>query len=907
MADVDLRLASDLSKLVQGFKDAQFAANKFHEDLKKQLASEKEILKDQERALKDIRKAWEQATPGRGKMKAGMELKEVNAHIEETKENIKGLTAEIEKTGKSKNKLTGVFKKFLGVGALVMGAYKVLKAAIASTSTTAEGFQRAMAGVKAQMDVVLKALATGQWENLRKRMKDAKTAAKEYSDAMAEASHAERALAVQRSEAAEKLYNLEQKMRDIEVSPAERQKALDDYMEIQRKFADQEIAIKQDLLEKTSEAVGAKVGIEGEALQETMRLYNEDKEVRKASLAAAAEYEEAFADRYRHIQDRMNEIYEDKLNTQSKTLRENLDKELEVYEKRKKALDAEKEVYSEYIKEKYEMTLQDALNMSRYAKNYKKLNEEELNMVSDYMRALAEANAIMERLGKERQRLQNVILITNLSAAKKEKEDFERLQAEWLKSEDEYLRKIAEMRRNNRLENIKDQEAEQQIIQQLVFDRGELLKLEVQMIEERQAKAAEALKSGIITKAEYEEIMAVDTIKEVHEAIELITIDATRKLAEIRTQNAEKERSQIEQDEAEKLKLYREWRQQDLELVNATEKEKLELKLEFLKQDRANLQHENEEILAWMELNFDMQIKLLEKHIATLEGDSDKFNLMKYLGISDEQLKAGKVAVREITSVLNDIFAERVKDAERTRSLLDRQIQETQNALNAEIALMEEGYASNVRAKQQEVERLQAEREKALADEERALAIQRRFDSIQQAGSLVTASTNLYQALSPLGVMGIATATALIAAMFAAFIKTKADADKLTKLERGGLIDEYGTVQGKRHSKGGERMLDHVEVEGGEKIGVFNRNASKKFDKQIRFAVERFNAGEIPYFAHMPNMPVQVNAFADTRKLHDIDKKLGTLNAHFENASSVVMGNGARIERRKNFTRVIHG
>ena len=46
-----------------------------------------------------------------------------------------------------------------------------------------------------------------------------------------------------------------------------------------------------------------------------------------------------------------------------------------------------------------------------------------------------------------------------------------------------------------------------------------------------------------------------------------------------------------------------------------------------------------------------------------------------------------------VKGIIDDVFDKRVENAQRERELLDNQIQETQNALELEVALMQEGYA----------------------------------------------------------------------------------------------------------------------------------------------------------------------------------------------------------------------
>jgi hypothetical protein len=78
--------------------------------------------------------------------------------------------------------------------------------------------------------------------------------------------------------------------------------------------------------------------------------------------------------------------------------------------------------------------------------------------------------------------------------------------------------------------------------------------------------------------------------------------------------------------------------------------------------------------------------------------------------------------------------------------------------------------------------------------------------------------------------------------MFTAFAAAKASAAKATKLGHGG----QGEVTGRLHSQGGERFLDHVEVEQGERWGVLSRSASRKYGKAFGQMVDTFNREKLP-------------------------------------------------------------
>ena len=123
-------------------------------------------------------------------------------------------------------------------------------------------------------------------------------------------------------------------------------------------------------------------------------------------------------------------------------------------------------------------------------------------------------------------------------------------------------------------------------------------------------------------------------------------------------------------------------------------------------------------------------------------------------------------------------------------------------------------------------------RQQALVEEEEAIKKQKVFNTILQTTNLITASSEIFKTLAKFGPVGVALAIGTIATMFGAFISAKANASSVTQLAEGGSGDEAGMITGKRHSQGGERFLDHVEVESGESWGVLSRPASRSM---VRF------------------------------------------------------------------------
>jgi multidrug efflux pump subunit AcrA (membrane-fusion protein) len=253
------------------------------------------------------------------------------------------------------------------------------------------------------------------------------------------------------------------------------------------------------------------------------------------------------------------------------------------------------------------------------------------------------------------------------------------------------------------------------------------------------------------------------------------------------------------------------------------------------------------------------------------------------------------------------MFSKRVADAQRTRELLDDQIGYTTDALNAEVELAKLGYANNVDAKRKELEELQKQREAAIKKEEKALKAQQAMDSAMQASSLLTASAQIIAGLTkttPL--IGLILAVGAIAAMWATFAAAKVQAAKATKLAEGGTGTDTGVVTGRTHKQGGERFLDHVEVERGEMWGVLSRRASAKYGKQFNQIVTSFNKDQIPVQQMADvNNNILVDVSQTNERLDRVQGELVKLNRHFGTNTEVIETSTARIIKKGNKTRII--
>ncbi len=179
-----------------------------------------------------------------------------------------------------------------------------------------------------------------------------------------------------------------------------------------------------------------------------------------------------------------------------------------------------------------------------------------------------------------------------------------------------------------------------------------------------------------------------------------------------------------------------------------------------------------------------------------------------------DEIEGVKAAANEIIGVINQISQARLEAANLEVEEADKKVEARRKALDTEIAIAQLGFASNVDLRQKELADAEKAQAKALEQQKKAQKQQLLIDTLTQSVALITSSANIFKSLSPIPFVGVPLAIGVIATMFAAFAKVKADAFKAAKFGDGGegYINSDGIVVGRSHRGGGVP----IEVEGGE-------------------------------------------------------------------------------------------
>ena len=366
--------------------------------------------------------------------------------------------------------------------------------------------------------------------------------------------------------------------------------------------------------------------------------------------------------------------------------------------------------------------------------------------------------------------------------------------------------------------------------------------------------------------------------------------ESTTEASQIRLQAIENQRQQeltanralvneLRQDEAlinakyDRLAL-----QEEISSQNEIAQKKLESQQKY-ETSVFNLREHSEEEIYKMQLNqqkerLRLEIEGLEKLLAIQTGEEKVLTeeaietLKNEINAIDREMKKGKKissiwelfgfssdvagAIQTVASQIHDSLKEVVEAyaeaADAARKSADSQVEAAQKILDAEIEARQQGYASREDYARRELDLARETQAKAIEEQKKAQKAQAAIDSLTQASSLVTASANIWKALSGIEPIGPALAIAAITAMWGSFAAAKIKANEITSSVQYG----EGTVellQGGSHASGRDidlgRRSDgtHRRAEGGEYFAVVNKRNSTRYGSLIPEVINSFNNG----------------------------------------------------------------
>ncbi len=477
-----------------------------------------------------------------------------------------------------------------------------------------------------------------------------------------------------------------------------------------------------------------------------------------------------------------------------------------------------------------------------------------------------------------------------------------------------------------RVNGIKEKAAEKSLTKQdeLAKKLAESLKTLADRYQE--AKLSSLSGKDRINEEERIQLEEIEALKNQLEKLKDLSKDQYNQIETIKTaikQDAAKKRSDIDKAEIERFNdqsakykdITRKIAEDELELIGASEAEKLKLKQKFYLEDIALLEKANDSNNWQTIVSMKQQVELIQKELDSMSGKSS-FSIWKLLGFDpeSEEGKKGIEALKQTGAIILDqvsqIMQADIAAAEKHTQLIESRLSDAENQLEKEKDLQEQGLANNVDAKQKEIAQLKIEREKALEEEKKAQKAQLLLDSATQLSSLITATANIWKANSSIPYIGTALAIAGTALMWGSFAAAKIKASQAidAKAEYGAYGDDSGMVVGKRHSQGGERFIDHLEVEHGERWGILNRTASNKYATLFPEMISSMNNLSFPGMRIKGNhTTVNVDTKKMQSELESINTGIRILNDNMANSGDVFYSGKAKVMKlSKNHTRIIH-
>lgn len=352
-------------------------------------------------------------------------------------------------------------------------------------------------------------------------------------------------------------------------------------------------------------------------------------------------------------------------------------------------------------------------------------------------------------------------------------------------------------------------------------------------------------------------------------------------------------------------------------LLDKNERQKTEFQL---KMERERLQKILELDAAAGYKMTETERKNIENTIAAIEKETKKLpydNLYELLGIGldSDQQDALNTAIDSVKDSIASLVDSWNAAADAALNAANAQVDAAQKTLDAEIEARNAGYANEVTTAQKELELAKKNQEQAIKEKQKAQKAQLAIDTVTQASSLITATANIWSALSGIKAIGPALAVAAIATMWGSFIQAKVKAAQVA-----GQTEQYGQgtvelLQGGSHASGHDIDLGtkpdgtRRRAEGGEYFAVINKRNSRRYGHLIPDVINAFNDGTFAdkyqrANATMGGYAVGLVSGGNT-DVSGLEKDVAAIREQGDR-TQYVDGQGNTVIRYKNLTRKIY-
>lgn len=314
--------------------------------------------------------------------------------------------------------------------------------------------------------------------------------------------------------------------------------------------------------------------------------------------------------------------------------------------------------------------------------------------------------------------------------------------------------------------------------------------------------------------------------------------------------------------------------------------------------------------------------KKLRKSSLSLIGRIGKYGptgfLLSYMGFDDKGIQAWNDACSQVISNLQEIAQAEVDVAQAAVDAAEKRVEAAQSAYDAEVEGRNNGYANQVATKKKELQqekKNQQEKQKLL---EQAQKRQEAINTVVQASSLITASANIWSAMSGVPIIGPALALAAIATMWTSFATAKVKAKQAT----AAADQEYGEgglefLEGGSHASGNDIDLcqknskgKNMRAEGGEAMAIINRRNTRKYKRVLPDIVDSLNKGTFENkfsqaFNKADSLQAQLITVQSTTDLSNIERSVEAIKK--QNSERIYpLGDGRTLIIKGNVKRYIN-
>lgn len=314
--------------------------------------------------------------------------------------------------------------------------------------------------------------------------------------------------------------------------------------------------------------------------------------------------------------------------------------------------------------------------------------------------------------------------------------------------------------------------------------------------------------------------------------------------------------------------------------------------------------------------------KKLRKKGLSLMGRIGKYGvtgfLLSYMGFDDDGIKAWNDACSQVISNLQEIAQAEVDVAQAAVDAAEKRVEAAQSAYDAEVEGRNNGYANQVATKKKELQQEKKNMQQKQKLLEQAQKRQEAINTVVQASSLITASANIWSAMSGVPIIGPALALAAIATMWTSFAVAKVKAKQAT----AAANQEYGEgglefLEGGSHASGNDIDLHqknsegkNMRAEGGEAMAIINKRNTRKYRRVLPDIVDSLNKGTFENkfsqaFNKADSLQAQMITVETTTDLSNIERGVEAIKK--QNSERVYpLGDGRTLVIKGNVRRYIN-